>query len=230
MGNLSTEEEPENANEYFDLISKKIENESKIASNQIINKESKLKKNWKNVILHFLDKQNKRGITWCKELYNLIKNYPFISEKKFIDEFFWQRFEMRTKPDCLNKNYRAYFLSSYLTKVINHNLSLTEEKKNLYNSDMNLRVSLSSSQYLSQLSKAEYEQNKEKLKEYINIFKKHIQNIDHPISICIKLFVEIFSGEIKVYTEEIEDIKDIREKMQRARIITEALCQKYKSV
>ena len=222
MGNLTIDEkETENENEYFDLINKRIENEAKINSEQIINIGNKPKKYWKNVILHFLDKQYKLGITWCKELHQIIKTYPFSSEMKFIDVFFWQRFEMRTKPKCLNKSPRVS-LSKSMTIP---NISLeSEDNTNMFKSSKNLN-DLTSSQYISSLSKNEYEKNKEKLKEYINIFKKHLKNKEHPISICIKLFVEIFSREIQLYTDEIEEIKNMNEKLERAKIVSEAICQ-----
>ena len=220
MGIINSEELiSENENEYFDLINKKIET-TKVSQTQNrknnITEKNKPVKYWKNVILHFLEKQNKLGISWCKDLYQIIKAYKFTSERKYLDSFFWQKFEIRTKPKCLNHSQP---------------LSLNEIYK--LNSDEDIKESnssktlndLTSSQYLSQLSKNEYENNKLKLKEYISIFKKHLKNNDHPISICIKLFVEIFSREIQLYTDEIEEIKNFEEKLQRAKIVTEAICQ-----
>ena len=227
MGIINSDEMiSENENEYFDLINKKIET-TKVTASSIPQKKNNVEKNkpikyWKNVILHFLDKQNKLGISWCKELYEIIKAYQFTSERKYLDSFFWQKFEIRTKPKCLNHSQ---------TIPLNNPLNL----KNLQNSDDNIIKSnssktlnlndLTSSQYISQLSKNEYENNKLKLKEYISIFKKHLKNKDHPISICIKLFVEIFSREIQLYTDEIEEIKNLEEKIERARIVSEAICQ-----
>ena len=110
MGMITSDELiSENENEYFDLINKKIET-TKISSTSSeqnknnINNKNKPLKYWKNVILHFLEKQNKLGISWCKELYQIIKAYQFTSERKYLDSFFWQKFEMRTKPKCLNLN------------------------------------------------------------------------------------------------------------------------------
>ena len=222
MGNLSLSETvTESENEYFDLINKRIENETKITSDQVINIGNKPKKYWKNVILHFLDKQNKLGITWCKELYEIIKTYPFASERKYIDEFFWQKYEMRTKPKCLNQ---SPLISLNKSMTISNNNLQTELDLNINKSSKNLN-DLTNSQYVSELSKNEYEKNKEKLKEYIKIFKKHLKNKDHPISICIKLFIEIFSREIQLYTDEIEEIKNTKEKLERANIVGEAICQ-----
>ena len=223
MGIINTDEmiSEENEDEYFDLINKKIETTKASSLSQKQNCDNKPIKNWKKVILHFLEKQNKLGIIWCKELYQIIKAYKFTSEQKFLDFFFWQKFEISTKPICLN-----YSPSSSL----NNSLSLAStqsqinEEKNYSSKSLNLN-DLTSSQYLSEISKNEYEKNKLKLKEYITIFKTSLKNNDHPISICIKLFVEIFSREIQLYTDEIEEIKNLEEKINRAQEVTEAICQ-----
>ena len=209
----------ENENECFDLINEKIETtKSSSSPKKNVQKKNKPLKNWKNVILHFLEKQNKLGISWCKELYEIIKAYQFTSERKYLDSFFWQKFEIRTKPKCLN-------LTNSQPLALNHlDLQNSEDENNLSKSSKTLNE-LTSSQYISQLSKNEYENNKLKLKEYILIFKKHLKNTDHPISICIKLFVEIFSREIQLYTDEIEEIKNLEEKIQRAKTVSEAICQ-----
>ena len=220
MGMINSEEMiSENENEYFDLINKKIET-TKVSITPLNQKKNSTEKNkpvkyWKNVILHFLEKQNKLGITWCKDLYQIIKAYQFTSERKYLDSFFWQKFEIRTKPKCLNHSQPL---------SINNILKLNTEDDIKKKSSKTLN-DLTSSQYISQLSKKEYENNKLKLKEYISIFKKHLKNNDHPISICIKLFVEIFSREIQLYTDEIEEIKNLEEKIQRAKIVSEAICQ-----
>ena len=220
MGMINSEEMiSENENEYFDLINKKIET-TKVSITPLNQKKNSTEKNkpvkyWKNVILHFLEKQNKLGITWCKDLYQIIKAYQFTSERKYLDSFFWQKFEIRTKPKCLNHSQPL---------SINNILKLNSEDDIKKKSSKTLN-DLTSSQYISQLSKKEYENNKLKLKEYISIFKKHLKNNDHPISICIKLFVEIFSREIQLYTDEIEEIKNLEEKIQRAKIVSEAICQ-----
>ena len=208
--------ESENENEYFDLIDQKIKNESVISQNQGLNIDGKPKKNWKTSLLHYLDKQSKLGITWCKELYQIIKIYPFVSEKKYIDYFFWQRFEVKTKPKCLNITpHQSLKLLKVESDEINQQQS--QSTKSI--------PSVSRSHLVSEISKKEYENKREKLKEYIGIFKKHLKNKDHPITVCINLFVDIFSREIKLYTEEIEEIKFIEEKKERAKEVSAAITQ-----
>ena len=226
MGMINSDEMiSENENEYFDLINKKKETTKESISSSTSQSISSIDKSkpikyWKNVILHFLEKQNKLGITWCKELYQIIKAYQFTSEQKYLDSFFLQKFELKTKPKCL---YHSQSIS--LNNSFNLNKSQNLDENLIKSSSSKTLHDLTSSQYISQMSKNEYEKNKMKLKEYIAIFKKHLKNKDHPISICIKLFVEIFGKEIQSYTDEIEDIKKSDEKQQRAKTVCAAICQ-----
>ena len=226
MGMINSDEMiSENENEYFDLINKKKETTKESISSSTSQSISSIDKSkpikyWKNVILHFLEKQNKLGITWCKELNQIIKAYQFTSEQKYLDSFFLQKFELKTKPKCL---YHSQSIS--LNNSFNLNKSQNLDENLIKSSSSKTLHDLTSSQYISQMSKNEYEKNKMKLKEYISIFKKHLKNKDHPISICIKLFVEIFGKEIQSYTDEIEDIKKSDEKQQRAKTVCAAICQ-----
>ena len=226
MGMINSDEMiSENENEYFDLINIKKETTKESISSSTSQSISSIDKSkpikyWKNVILHFLEKQNKLGITWCKELYQIIKAYQFTSEQKYLDSFFLQKFELKTKPKCL---YHSQSIS--LNNSFNLNKSQNFDENLIKSSSSKTLHDLTSSQYISQMSKNEYEKNKMKLKEYISIFKKHLKNKDHPISICIKLFVEIFGKEIQSYTDEIEDIKKSDEKQQRAKTVCAAICQ-----
>ena len=226
MGMINSDEMiSENENEYFDLINKKKETTKESISSSTSQSISSIDKSkpikyWKNVILHFLEKQNKLGITWCKELFQIIKAYQFTSEQKYLDSFFLQKFELKTKPKCL---YHSQSIS--LNNSFNLNKSQNLDENLIKSSSSKTLHDLTSSQYISQMSKNEYEKNKMKLKEYIAIFKKHLKNKDHPISICIKLFVEIFGKEIQSYTDEIEDIKKSDEKQQRAKTVCAAICQ-----
>ena len=213
----SKENEEEN-DEYFNLVNQIITNEK-----QNCNNSRNKNKNWKESLLKFLDKQNKNGIDWCKELYDLIKRKKFQNENKFIDLFFWSKFELKTKPNCLNQSS-----SMFLSNSLNSSHSSSGEKSN-HNSSNNL-TSLSSnnlnfSSIKKILSKMEYENNKIKLQEYIKIFMNHLKNNDHPIKICIELFMKVFIKEISYHLNDIKNIENNEEKINRAKIVTEILIQ-----
>ena len=182
--------------EYFDLIQKKIIKETQIQNIDRANPtQTKSTKNWKEVILKFLNKQYNIGIQWAKDLHALIQKNPFNSEGNFLDLFFWQIFEMRTKPRCLNQ-------------------TLSQSTMTLNQSQSQMDASLS-----------EYQLNKEKILEYVKIFQKHLKCPDHPIAICIQLFMGIFCKEIQFHINEILEFVDQKEKVERAQIVAEAITQ-----
>ena len=195
MGMINTDEifSEETEDEYFDLINKKIET-TKVSSLPLSptkkqNYDNKPIKYWKKVILHFLEKQNKLGITWCKELFQIINAYQFSSEQKYLDHFFWQKFELSTKPTCLNNSLSSLNNSFSLASIQSQ---LNEEKLSSSKS-LNLN-DLTSSQYLSELSNNEYEKNKLKLKEYISIFKLFfgILLLSNSLLVCKVLIFSLF--------------------------------------
>ncbi|MCQ2816017.1 MAG: VPS9 domain-containing protein [archaeon] len=213
--NKENNEEENESEEYFDLINQKVTNENKNQQREqtLGIDTNKPKKNWKATILKFLDKQNAIGITWCKTLRDLIAKENFTSEQKFIDLFFWQKFSLKTKPKCLSN-----------INSENNDLNNSSSSPN-YNTNDNSssgRVSRISS---SDISMSEYQMSKEKVIQYIKIFQSHLQSSDHPISICIQLFWDVFCKEIKFHLDEVKEYQNEEEKIERAQLVAEAITQ-----
>ena len=189
MGN-----EPEitrESEEYFDLINQKLSKETHTQHNDHKQyQQTKPSKNWKASLIKYINKQYDLGITWYQEVKDQILKTNFTSETKYLELFLWQKFEMRTKPRCLN--YQS--TSSTSSSPVDESLS-------------------------------EYELNKEKIKEYIKIFQTHLQNTDHPIAICINIFLNIFCREIKFHIEQIKLIKDINERKDHSKLVSEAITE-----
>ena len=193
--------------EYFNLVNQIITNEK-----QKCNNSKNKNKNWKESQLKFLDKQNKNGIDWYKELYDLIKRKKFQNENKFI--FFWSKFGLKTKPNCLNQS-SSMFLS-------NTSHSSGEKQNTNYNNSSN---NINFSSIIKILSKMEYENNKIKLQECVKIFINHLKNNEHPIKICIELFMKVFIKEISYHLNDIKNIENNEEKINRAKVVIEILIQ-----
>ena len=187
MGN-----EPEisrESEEYFDLINQKLSKETHTQHNEHKQfQQMKPSKNWKTSLIKYINKQYELGITWYQEVKEQILKTNFASENKYLELFLWQKFEMRTKPRCLNYQSPS--------------------------SSPNVDESLS-----------EYELNKEKIKEYIKIFQTHLQNKDHPIAICINIFLNIFCREIKFHINQIKLIEDINERKDHSKLVSEAITE-----
>ena len=193
-------------NEYFNLVNQIITNEKQNCNNS-------KNKYWKESQLKFLDKQNKNGIDWYKELYDLIKRKKFQNENKFI--FFWSKFELKTKPNCLNQS-NSMFLSN-----TSHSSSGEKQNTNYNNSSNNLNFS----SIKKILSKMEYKNNKIKLQEYIKIFINHLKNNEYPIKICVEFFMKVFIKEISYHLNDIKNIENNEEKINRAKVATKILIQ-----
>ena len=190
MGN-----EPEisrESEEYFDLINQKLSKETHSQNNEHKQfQPMKPSKSWKTSLIKYIDKQCELGITWYQEVKEQILKTNFTSENKYLELFLWQKFEMRTKPRCLN----------YQSTLSSSSLSIVDE------------------------SLSEYELNKEKIKEYIKIFQAHLQNADHPITICINIFLNIFCREIKFHIDQIKSMEDSNERQEHSQLVSEAITE-----
>lgn len=184
--------------EYFSLINQKLQN-TKAKPREDLST-TKPQSSWKQTIIKHLLKQSNLGIVWAKNLQLKLNKTPFLSEKKYLDLFYWQKFELRNKPRCLNQ--------------ANGEQSL------------NMTMNYSSITNMTDLSTSEYEMNKEKLKEYIQIFKEHLKSPDHPIAICIAKFITCFTEEYNNHFKEINDYPlNANEKNERAQLVADALTQ-----
>ena len=108
-----------------------------------------------------------------------MRNESILSEDKFLSLFFWQEFEIKNKT--WSKNSKA-----------------TTIREN--DSNIGLRDSFCSIKTDSVViddPNREYEEYKERVKLYLNIFKEHILNSDHPINIVANHFIKVFSDHIE---------------------------------
>ncbi len=125
----------------------------------------------------------------------------FLSENKWLSLFFWQEFEIRNKPDCLGKR------GSTLENTTSYEI-LEENHNNLINDR------LSGSFYsvnTSSLSKNdpthEYKEFRNLVKSYMQIFKEHVFDPDHPINKIVKVFIKAFTNHINEEMKELLSIK-----------------------
>ena len=137
----------------------------------------------KTFILQYLAFEYEQGKLWVADLYRLISREIFYTEKRWLNLFFWQEFEKRTKPKCLVRKCKRMFYpqSDYFTYEVENN----------NNTD----------------ATTEYKVYKEKVYTYMRILKEHIMNEDHPINFIIKHFVIKFSAYVKENIDTLVDMK-----------------------
>ena len=105
---------------------------------------------------------------------------------------------MRTKPKCLNN----------ITRTLDRDQSMESNSTENYMNSITDRlngsfVSLNTDSLSMNDPTHEYKEYRSKVKAYINIFKEHVFDHDHPINIVAKYFVKTFSIFI------IEKMKDL---------------------
>ena len=180
--------------EYFTLISQKIfkfkslnknnkQQNKNINYNEIVNPIEEM--NYKTSILSYFAVEYEKGNLWVAPLYRQINSQDFVPEAKWFNLLFWQEFELRNKPPCLNRKHTKrlfYPQSNYFTY----------ELPNFSNKDI-LTFNYSNSQEL--------------VYTYVRIIKEHISNKDHPLHFIYKSFTKYFTNFLKERVEYLIDMK-----------------------
>ena len=123
----------------------------------------------------------------------------FLSENKWLSLFFWQEFEMRTKPKCLKK-----------IKTSDKDQSQdSDNTDNIITDRLNGSfVSINTESMSINDPTHEYKEYRNKVKAYINIFKEHVFDPDHPINVVSKYFIKIFSKYIQDKLKELHTMRN----------------------
>ena len=149
---------------------------------------------WKDYLINFLYRISTQGYGWSRDLimyvYNnnrFIKNEIFLSENRWLSQFFWQEFELKLKPKCfIIKSKNNYFKQSNLSdKILNSFSSSESESTNDINQNKDYKV------------------NKQYIKSYIKIFEEHLIDTNHPINLIANYLCKVFT---KFINDKLRDI------------------------
>lgn len=179
------------------------------------NEEPKCFINWLDFIYQYLYNEYSFERYWANQIIEELDKEDFLSENKYLSEFFMEEFEMENKPKCLQieiKNERK----------INFNYSTLNVTQNLGGSFDN---SFSKNKEFD-LATLKYKEFRDKVKSYIIIFKQHILNEDHPINRVAQIFGNIWVKYVKAkinlikqndtnYKDINKQINEITQQLQR---------------
>lgn len=227
---------------------------------------------WKEFLINYLDKQS-RVIEWYSDIVEDMKNAVFLNENKYLSHIFFKEFERNTKPKCLqnilNSDYGDSNNNDYNEQIVEFNdleeniinrlstihpdmtnagtkESLCLSKIDLTGVTENLGGSFFSSKSQSFSSNdpgKNYKSVRNRIKYLVKIFKEHLSNKDHPITIAMEIFERHMSyvigfeiGELKKqkekneanYEQNISDISaEIVEHIQKFIIKTQNALKLY---
>ena len=206
-------------NQAYSLLSNKFS--FRRTSTKILYSDSHNNITWKYYLLQKLESLSNE-YTWKNDLYNFINKESFPNQYIFQNRIFFEEFSLLTKPKLNNNKDDYHSLSSEpvlssldskelksLSRSINSfcvNPSLVENEINInYNDEstnddrhltMNITMESITSSMIEKDPKYEVKLNSYKIKRYIQIIKRHIDNKHHPINIIINEFIKSFDREL----------------------------------
>ena len=166
---------------------------------------------WKSYLMKAVNNlANINGYLWAHDLYNYISNESFPEQTKFQNMFFYEELQILSKPKIKNNVFsldKSYYdgkerefnekLDDIFSREdkIEKNDPLFLIKMKISSNLMGSFISADSESPNSSLRRDpnyEYQYNKNKIKEYMEIFKEHLKIRDHPISLIIRKFIQEF--------------------------------------
>ena len=166
---------------------------------------------WKSYLMKAVNNlANINGYLWAHDLYNYISNESFPEQTKFQNMFFYEELKILSKPKIKNNVFsldKSYYdgkerefnekLDDIFSREdkIEKNDPLFLIKMKISSNLMGSFISADSESPNSSLRRDpnyEYQYNKNKIKEYMEIFKEHLKIKEHPISLIIKKFIQEF--------------------------------------
>ena len=180
-------------NKTFDTI---IDEES-----LIFNSENNLNKeyiHWMDYFYDYLYSLKEKKIEWANNLIDILEDEFFLSENKYLSLFFFEEFKIKTEPNCI----KTLYIKNQIEK--NNRISFSELNitKNLGGSFESIDTNL----LLPNDPAIEYKNSRSKVKEYISLFKEHVEKEDHPINIISRKFSKVFSREVKNTIDHLNNI------------------------
>ena len=157
---------------------------------------------------------------WAQEMIILLDDELFLSENKYLSQFFFRDFFMSLEPNCIKDSKNNNSVNNDIDEEGSY-----EMRTSINNSDMmralggsigpnaaiddetdnNINLSINAD------SDSKYKSYRNKVKKYIEIFREHIINKDHPINRVIQIFEKVWVKYIREHTEKIKnkDLNDI---------------------
>ena len=155
---------------------------------------------------------------WAIEMLNLLDEEPFLSENKYLSQFFFKDFDMSSEPSCMKKSKNDISFNNDIyeepslelrTSMSNSNLGMMRAlggsigPNAITDDDTNNDINISINDATDTDSK--YKTFRNKVKKYIDIFKEHIVYKDHPINKVIQIFEKTW---VKYIEKQIMRIKN----------------------
>ena len=137
--------------------------------------------NWLDYLYIYLEEERNKNRPWAGELLEKLDQEYFLSENKYLSQFFYEEYGLLSIPDCIFKKSKREKKISVDTSMLN----VTQNLGGSFGDSFNQFDNESDAGY-------KYKEQRNKVKGYIKNFKEHILNDDHPINIVAQLFEKVW--------------------------------------
>ena len=172
---------------------------------------------WLDYLYEYLLGERRKNRYWADEMLVKLDKEYFVTENKYLSQFFYEEYGMMTEPECIKK----INLSEIKRKINEEEFLYNENNKednriSISNQSLSVTKNLGGSFTSTNSNEEEdnldendaefkYKMFRSKVKKYIFIFKEHIIYKDHPINIVMNIFESCW---VKYVEEKIKLLKN----------------------
>ena len=165
---------------------------------------------------------NQEGEEWATEMILKLDKEQFLTENKYLSQFFFKEFLINTEPNCIkeskdedinNESNDEFFNNSKDLKI-----SINDNKLNMMRNlggtfgPNSPQTGIDTQDYTENIKELDaekkYKSFRNKVKKYIYIFKQHIVYKDHPINIVIQIFEQTWVKYVEKKLKLMENFED----------------------
>ena len=158
---------------------------------------------WLDYLYNYLSSEQSNKRDWATEMLQQLDEEPFLTETKYLSNFFFKEFYINNQPKCIKDSKEDDIDTS--NNEMNDEINNEDLKTSLNNSNFNVMRNLGGTFMANSGVEIEVDANnsiheneadvelkyktfRNKVKKYIYIFKEHIIYKDHPINKVIQIF------------------------------------------
>lgn len=187
---------------------------------------------WKDFLVNYLARLSDSGEQWAEEILVFIEEEPFLNEYNWLSMFFWQEFDIRTRPGKLvfakKKASPLDYIDKWSGSDEDNNLNLRGSRIISHSFDQSsglkdkLRASRLSERFHASFNSIKsfdevqnencndinYGKYRKLIKAYVNLFNDHVTSKDHPINKIVDKFISTFTKHMKSVNAELHRLKN----------------------
>ena len=180
-----------------------------------------------------------RDKEWAQEMLILLDDEPFLSENKYLSQFFFKDFYLSSEPSCIKESKNDSTVNNDIYEEASLELRTSMNNSNMMRAlggtigpnaitdddNNNDFGSINDDTDTDQ----KYKAYRNKVKKYIFIFKQHIVFKDHPINRVIQIFEKTWSKYVNRKTTFIQNRNIPEEEMQSLNLLIDSLIKELQN-